>query len=288
MIALLVWLYLLSRDRPDRVRVQRGSRASPGRRFALDIPVLTVPCLRHVRISWPATIKPRGDQGPAIEQLVRGMCWTAKPHQVLLGVTGSGKTFTMAKVIEAAGPAGADSGAQQDAGGAALQRVQAPFSRTTRWSISSATTITTSRKHTCRRAIPTSRRKRRSTTISTSCASRRRGPFSNADDCVIIASVSCIYGIGSPEAYYGMLLMLKVGDRLISIGQLLAGFGGAATTRRNDQAIFIAWHVPCARRHDRTISGAIWTDRAWRYLDVRRRDRGDLSSLIRSQGKSAP
>ena len=43
---------------------------------------------------------------------------------MLLGVTGSGKTFTMAKIIEQAQPPGADPGAQQDAGGAALSRVQ--------------------------------------------------------------------------------------------------------------------------------------------------------------------
>ena len=33
-------------------------------------------------------------------------------------------------------------------------------------------------------------------------------------DCIIIASVSCIYGIGSPEAYYGMLLMLEKGQKI--------------------------------------------------------------------------
>ena len=42
---------------------------------------------------------PRGDQAAAIEQLVRGI-GAGEQHQVLLGVTGSGKTFTMAKVIE--------------------------------------------------------------------------------------------------------------------------------------------------------------------------------------------
>src|SRR5512142_671058 len=46
--------------------------------------------------------RPRGDQGQAIEQLVRGLN-EGERHQVLLGVTGSGKTFTMAKVIEACG-----------------------------------------------------------------------------------------------------------------------------------------------------------------------------------------
>ena len=44
--------------------------------------------------------EPRGDQVTAIQELVRGV-EEGKPHQVLLGVTGSGKTFTVAKVIEA-------------------------------------------------------------------------------------------------------------------------------------------------------------------------------------------
>src|SRR5437868_13945934 len=43
--------------------------------------------------------KPRGDQAKAIEQLTRGV-YDREQHQVLLGVTGSGKTYTMAKVIE--------------------------------------------------------------------------------------------------------------------------------------------------------------------------------------------
>ncbi len=72
--------------------------------------------------------KPRGDQPRAIDELVQGL-GAGEKHQVLLGVTGSGKTFTMAKVIEQSQPAGADPGAQQDAGGAALSRVQAVLSR---------------------------------------------------------------------------------------------------------------------------------------------------------------
>src|ERR1700726_4346827 len=47
-----------------------------------------------------SSYQPRGDQPTAIEQLVRGV-EVGEKHQVLLGVTGSGKTFTMAKVIEA-------------------------------------------------------------------------------------------------------------------------------------------------------------------------------------------
>src|SRR6516164_3639910 len=46
--------------------------------------------------------RPRGDQESAIAELVRGVR-EGEQHQVLLGVTGSGKTFTMAKVIEETG-----------------------------------------------------------------------------------------------------------------------------------------------------------------------------------------
>ena len=49
-----------------------------------------------------ADYHPRGDQEQAIEQLVRGVA-DGERHQVLLGVTGSGKTFTMAKVMERVG-----------------------------------------------------------------------------------------------------------------------------------------------------------------------------------------
>jgi excinuclease ABC subunit B len=42
---------------------------------------------------------PKGDQGNAIQSLTRGI-FDREQHQVLLGVTGSGKTYTMAKVIE--------------------------------------------------------------------------------------------------------------------------------------------------------------------------------------------
>src|SRR6266487_4596654 len=49
-----------------------------------------------------SSYSPRGDQATAIEQLTRGID-DGEKHQVLLGVTGSGKTFTMAKLIEEAG-----------------------------------------------------------------------------------------------------------------------------------------------------------------------------------------
>jgi primosomal protein N' len=73
----------------------------------------------HLKVNY----SPKGDQAVAIEELVRGVR-DGEAHQVLLGVTGSGKTFTMAKVIEAIGPPRAGPGAQQDASRAALSRIQ--------------------------------------------------------------------------------------------------------------------------------------------------------------------
>ena len=68
--------------------------------------------------------EPAGDQPTAIAELV-GAINANERDQVLLGVTGSGKTFTMAKVIEIVQQPGADPGAQQNAGRAALRRDEA-------------------------------------------------------------------------------------------------------------------------------------------------------------------
>ena len=76
-------------------------------------------------------------------------------------------------------------------------------SRRTRSSTSSPTTTTTSPRPTSRSRTPTSRRTRSSTTRSTACATRRPSRSSSGGTCVIVASVSCIYGIGAPETYHG-------------------------------------------------------------------------------------
>ncbi len=69
-------------------------------------------------------------------------------------------------------------------------------------------------KPTFPRATCTSRRKPRSMTNSTNCACRPHAPYSRGAIASIVASVSCIYGLGSPEAYYGMLFMLEKGQKI--------------------------------------------------------------------------
>ena len=85
---------------------------------------------------------------------------------------------------------------------------------TTRSSTSSATTTTTSRRRTSR--APTSYIEKEATIndeIDQMRLSATRSLFERRD-VIIVASVSCIYGLGSPEAYYGMLLMLERGQRI--------------------------------------------------------------------------
>ncbi len=78
-----------------------------------------------------APFEPAGDQPQAIRELVEGLR-SGRREQVLMGVTGSGKTFTMANVIQAAAAAGAGALAQQDARRPALLASSRSSFRTTR------------------------------------------------------------------------------------------------------------------------------------------------------------
>jgi excinuclease ABC subunit B len=95
--------------------------------------------------------------------------------------------------------------------------------------LSSATTITTSRKPTF---PPSDVYIEKEATINDELDKLRlsatRSLFERRD-CVIVASVSCIYGLGSPEAYYGMLLMLEKGQK-ITRKQIVRGWWRSSTS----------------------------------------------------------
>ena len=155
-------------------------------------------CVARVRSACAPTSRPQGDQPQAIAGPGRGRARRARSIRCCSASPARGKTFTMAQRHRAAEPADARDRAQQDARGAALRRVPGRSSRRTPSATSSATTTTTSPRRTSRRPTRTSRRTRRSTTRSTRCATRRRRRCSSATTCIIVASVSCIYGLGSP------------------------------------------------------------------------------------------
>ena len=125
--------------------------------------------------------KPRGDQGTAIHSLVRGL-HDQEQHQVLLGVTGSGKTFTMAKVVESLNRPTLVMAHNKTLAAQLYHEFKISF-RTTRSNISFPITTTTSPRLTSPPPISTSRKNRPSTTSSTSCGSRRRGRCLSAAMC---------------------------------------------------------------------------------------------------------
>ena len=155
---------------------------------------------------------PRGDQATAIDQLVAGVN-DGDAHQVLLGVTGSGKTYTVAKVVEA---------------------VQRPT-----LVLVHNKTLAAQLYHEFRGFFPDNAVEyfvsyydyyqpeaympasdtyiEKEATINDDLSKLRLAATKSLferRDCLIVASVSCIYGLGSPDAYYNMLLMLERGQRI--------------------------------------------------------------------------
>ena len=156
--------------------------------------------------------RPRGDQGQAIEHLVRGLK-DGERHQVLLGVTGSGKTFTMAKVIENIGRPALVLAHNKLLAAQLYHEFRTFFpDNAVEYFVSyydyyqPEAYIPSGDVYIEKEATINDELDKLRLAATKSLFERR--------DCVIVASVSCIYGLGSPEAYYGMLLMLEKGRRM--------------------------------------------------------------------------
>ncbi len=163
--------------------------------------------------------RPRGDQETAIAELTRGVR-EGEQHQVLLGVTGSGKTFTMAKVIEAIGRPALVLAHNKTLAAQLYHEFRSFFpDNAVEYFVSyydyyqPEAYIPSSDVYIEKEATTNDELDKLRLSATKSLFERR--------DCVIVASVSCIYGLGSPEAYYGMLLMLEKGQR-ISRNQILS------------------------------------------------------------------
>jgi excinuclease ABC subunit B len=156
--------------------------------------------------------QPRGDQETAIAELTRGVR-EGEQHQVLLGVTGSGKTFTMAKVIEAVNRPALILAHNKTLAAqlyhefktffpdAAVEYFVSYYDYYQPEAYIPASDVYIEKDATVNDELDKLR------LAATKSLFERR-------DCVIVSSVSCIYGLGSPEAYYGMLLMLEKGQRI--------------------------------------------------------------------------
>jgi excinuclease ABC subunit B len=155
---------------------------------------------------------PQGDQPQAIEQLVRGIN-EGRDHQVLLGVTGSGKTFTMAAVIEQINRPVLVMAHNKTLAAQLYQEFKSFFPHNAiEYFVSyydyyqpeayiPSTDTFIEKESTINEEIDRLR------------LSATRSLFERRD-CIIVASVSCIYGLGDPDAYYGMVAFVERGQQL--------------------------------------------------------------------------
>lgn len=155
---------------------------------------------------------PKGDQGSAIESLVRGVK-AGEQHQVLLGVTGSGKTFTMAKVIEHFGNPALVLAHNKTLAAQLFQEFKTFFPGNAVEYFVSYYDYYQPEAYIPSGDVYIEKEATINDELDKLRLSATRSLFERRD-CVIVASVSCIYGLGSPEAYYGMLLMLEKGQKI--------------------------------------------------------------------------
>src|SRR6201993_2075574 len=156
------------------------------------------------------TYKPQGDQPRAIGELVSGLA-AGEKDQVLLGVTGSGKTFTMAKIIEEVQRPALILAHNKTLAAQLFHEFRSFFPQNAVEYFVSYYDFYQPEAY-----IPASDTYiEKESTINDELDKLRmsatRSLFERRD-VVVVASVSCIYGIGSPEAYYGMLLMVEKGQ----------------------------------------------------------------------------
>jgi excinuclease ABC subunit B len=166
----------------------------------------------HDRFTLVSDFEIRGDQVRAIPELVEGLNRGDK-YQVLLGVTGSGKTYTMAQVVAAVNRPTLVMAHNKTLAAQLYQEFKRFFPRNAvEYFVSyydyyqpeayvPATDSYIEKEATINDEIDRMR------------LSATRSLFERRD-VIIVASVSCIYGLGSPEAYYGMLLPLELGQRI--------------------------------------------------------------------------
>ncbi|HKM49491.1 MAG TPA: excinuclease ABC subunit UvrB [Terriglobales bacterium] len=156
--------------------------------------------------------KPQGDQAQAIDALTRGV-FDHEQHQVLLGVTGSGKTFTAAKVIEAANRPTLVMAHNKTLAAQLYHEFKSFFPNNAVEYFVSYYDYYQPEAYVPAADLYIEKESTINDELDKLRLSATRSLFERRD-CLIVASVSCIYGLGSPEAYYGMMLFLEKGQKI--------------------------------------------------------------------------
>ena len=156
--------------------------------------------------------QPRGDQPEAIDQLYRGL-EAGEKEQVLLGVTGSGKTFTMAKLIEAANRPALVLAHNKTLAAQLYHEFKSFFPENAVEYFVSYYDFYQPEAYVPSADIYIDKEATINDELDKLRMSATRSLFERTD-VIVVASVSCIYGIGSPEAYYGQIVMLEKGQQI--------------------------------------------------------------------------
>jgi len=164
-----------------------------------------------VNFKLKSSYEPRGDQPAAIDHLARGLDAGDK-HQVLLGVTGSGKTFTMARVIADANRPALVLAHNKTLAAQLYHEFKNFFPENAVEYFVSYYDFYQPEAYVPAADVYIEKESTINDELDKLRMSATRSLFERRD-VIIVASVSCIYGIGSPDAYYGMLVMLEKGQQ---------------------------------------------------------------------------
>ena len=159
-----------------------------------------------------SSYKPQGDQATAIQALTRGV-FDREQHQVLLGVTGSGKTFTMAKVIEATNRPALVMAHNKTLAAQLYHEFKNFFPHNAVEYFVSYYDYYQPEAYVPAADLYIEKEATINDELDKLRLSATRSLFERRD-VLIVSSVSCIYGLGSPEAYYGMMLFLEKGQKI--------------------------------------------------------------------------
>jgi excinuclease ABC subunit B len=166
--------------------------------------------VKHFKLH--SKFKATGDQPQAIENLTRGLK-VGNGRQVLLGVTGSGKTYTMASVIERVNRPALVIAHNKTLVAQLFQEFKSFFPENAVEYFVSYYDYYQPEAYVPQTDTYIEKDSSINEDIDRMRHSATRSLFERPD-VLIVASVSCIYGLGSPEAYHGMLLLLEEGNEM--------------------------------------------------------------------------
>jgi excinuclease ABC subunit B len=186
--------------------------APPGRPSAKPSSYLDAQARASGRFLLKTDFTPQGDQQQAIDRLAQGI-GEGRRDQVLLGVTGSGKTFTIAKVIEAVNRPTLVLSHNKTLAAQLYQEFRGFFPDNAVEYFVSYYDYYQPEAYIPQTDTYIEKETSRNEEIDKLRLSASKALFERRD-VIVVASVSCIYGLGSPESYYDMLAYVTVGDRV--------------------------------------------------------------------------